>query len=197
VGFDLPFHQRSNSGSLFQILIKSGISQNLGKTYLAYLQRLCGESGALPTSILLTEGFDHIEPQPFMRYGPVAAYRATYKGELVVGKTFRTTSVCHLENIHKVSSWVFSTIMQSPYVTFQCSAKEVVGWKCLQHENILPFIGVTSTPSPFSMVSPWMENGNIMNFLKTTPDQNPFSLVGILCASGLVMLICRVAHRCG
>jgi len=63
---------------------------------------------------------------------------------------------------------------------FQHSAKEIVGWKWLQHENLLPFLGVTTTPSPFSMVSPWMENGNIISFLKTTPDQNPFSLVGVL-----------------
>ena len=59
-------------------------------------------------------------------------------------------------------------------------AKEVVGWKWLRHENILPFVGVSSIPPPFSMVSVWMENGNIMSFLKKNPDQNPFSLVRIL-----------------
>jgi len=52
-----------------------------------------------------------------------------------------------------------------------------VGWKWLCHENILPFYGVTSTPEPFRMVSPWMENGNIMDFLKNRLEQNPFNLL--------------------
>lgn len=52
-----------------------------------------------------------------------------------------------------------------------------MGWKSLRHDNVLPFVGVASIPSPFSVVSAWMENGNIMNFMKVTPDQNPFSLV--------------------
>ena len=64
---------------------------------------------------------------------------------------------------------------------------EVVGWKWLIHENILPLIGVSSVPLPFSMVSAWMENGDVMSFTKATPDQNPFSLVGV------TNLVCGVA----
>ena len=55
-----------------------------------------------------------------------------------------------------------------------------MGWKWLQHKNILPFVGVTSEPPPFSMVSAWMENGNIMSFIKANQNQNPFNLVGIV-----------------
>jgi len=66
-------------------------------------------------------------------------------------------------------------------VHFQRFAKEVVGWKWLRHENILPFVGVASIPPPFSMVSVWMENGNIMGFIRATPEQNPFGLVSIPC----------------
>jgi hypothetical protein len=54
-----------------------------------------------------------------------------------------------------------------------------VGWKWLRHDNILPFLGVTSLPQPFRMVSPWMENGNIMRFLKNRLEENPFALVSI------------------
>ena len=60
----------------------------------------------------------------------------------------------------------------------QSLANEVVGWKWLRHDNVLPFLGVTSMPQPFRMVSPWMENGNIIAFLKNNPGQNPFNLVG-------------------
>jgi len=106
-------------------------------------------------------------------------YKATYKGRLVVAKALKTTALDDLENVHKVGGLIPWTIVHSAYVALQRFAKEVVGWKWLQHENILPFIGVTSTPPPFSMVSAWMEKGNIMSYLRATPDQNPFSLVSM------------------
>ena len=43
-------------------------------------------------------------------------------------------------------------------------AREVVGWKWLQHENILPFVGVTPE---FAIVSDLMEHGNVMEFIET------------------------------
>ena len=55
--------------------------------------------------------------------------------------------------------------------------EEVVGWKWLQHENILPFIGVVSEPPHFSIISEWMENGDIMHFSKTHPHHNRLRLV--------------------
>ncbi|KAF9781243.1 kinase-like domain-containing protein [Thelephora terrestris] len=136
-----------------------GISGHSGKTYLKYLQKLCDASGVLPASFMLTDGFEHIETLSFAKGGFADVYRATYKGQLVVAKTLKTSSLEDLENWHKRF------------------AKEVVGWKWLRHENILPFVGVTSEPPPFSMVSPLIENGNIMSFIKANPDQNPFNLL--------------------
>ena len=56
-------------------------------------------------------------------------------------------------------------------------AKEVVGWKWVRHENILPFVGVTFTPPPVSIVSELMDNGNIMEFIKTNQKYNRLRLV--------------------
>jgi len=53
-------------------------------------------------------------------------------------------------------------------------AREVVGWKWLQHENILPFVGVTPE---LAIVSDLMEHGNIMEFTKKHPRHNHFHLV--------------------
>ena len=161
-----------------QTLDQIGISQHSGKVYMKYLQRLCGTSGVLPASFMLTEGFDHIEERPFTRGGFADVYRATYKGQPVVAKVLKTTPMDNLEKVHEVSGVVYaqSHDMLTPH--FQRIVKEVVGWKWLHHENVLPFVGVTSIPLSFSMVSTWMENGDIMKFLKTTPNQNPFSLVG-------------------
>jgi serine/threonine protein kinase len=56
--------------------------------------------------------------------------------------------------------------------------EEVVGWKWLHHENILPFVGVTASAPPFfSIISEWMENGDIMHFTRTRPDYNRLLLV--------------------
>ena len=56
-------------------------------------------------------------------------------------------------------------------------AKEVIGWKWLQHDNILPFIGVVLEPPRFSIISERMENGNVMDFIKTRPNHNRLRLV--------------------
>ena len=55
--------------------------------------------------------------------------------------------------------------------------EEVVGWKWLHHENILPFIGVTLAPPLFSVISEWMENGDITHFTRAHPDHNRLRLV--------------------
>ena len=55
--------------------------------------------------------------------------------------------------------------------------EEVVGWKWLQHENILPFVGVILTPPSFSIISEWMENGDVIHFTRIHPDYNRLRLV--------------------
>ena len=103
-----------------QTLDQIGISQPSGKTYLKYLQRLCGASGVLPASFMLTEGFDEIDERPFTSGGFADVYKATYKGQLVVAKALKTTSVDDLENVHKVSGLTCCTTARSTYV--RCSA---------------------------------------------------------------------------
>ena len=85
---------------------------------MKYLQGLCGASGILPASFMLTDGFDHIESRPFTSGGFADLYKATYKGQPVVAKALKTTSLDDLENVHKVSGPVFCTTVQSVYVAF-------------------------------------------------------------------------------
>lgn len=53
----------------------------------------------------------------------------------------------------------------------------MVGWRWLEHENILPFVGVMFTPPLISIVSALMEYGNIMDFIKKNQTYNRLSLV--------------------
>ena len=112
------FDRRTDIHFPLQTLNQIGISQNSGKTYLKYLQKLCGASGVLPASFVLTDGFDNIEARPFTSGGFADVYKATYKGQPVVAKTLKTTSLDDVENVHKVSDLIFRTIAQPIYVTF-------------------------------------------------------------------------------
>ena len=64
-------------------------------------------------------------------------------------------------------------------LSMQRFCKEVVTWKALRHQNVLPLLGVTMSSSRFTMVSEWMHNGNINEFVKTHRDANRFELVGL------------------
>ena len=57
--------------------------------------------------------------------------------------------------------------------------KEAMIWRQLNHENVLPFYGVSAEEfAPrFAMVLPWMSNGNMMAYLKIHPDVNRVKLV--------------------
>jgi len=52
--------------------------------------------------------------------------------------------------------------------------------KHLEHGNIDPFYGVSTTVTNLCLVSPWYENGSIMEYLKGNPDVSRFALVSTL-----------------
>ncbi|KAG1768632.1 kinase-like domain-containing protein, partial [Suillus occidentalis] len=54
--------------------------------------------------------------------------------------------------------------------TLQRIHREIKIWMKLKHQNIVPFIGVTTgfgPPETISLVSPWVPNGTLTNFLET------------------------------
>ena len=51
--------------------------------------------------------------------------------------------------------------------------------KQFAHDNILPFYGVSTTISDFSLVFPWYKNGNIEQYLQKNPGTNPYDLASI------------------
>ncbi|KZP07774.1 kinase-like protein [Athelia psychrophila] len=57
-----------------------------------------------------------------------------------------------------------------PLPESSCLRREIVAWKKLQHENIVPLLGIIKDFSPYTcpgLVSPWMKNGNITDFQRT------------------------------
>ena len=55
--------------------------------------------------------------------------------------------------------------------------KEAVVWKRLNHPNIIPFIGVTT--SPLQMISDWVRNVTLMEFIEGAPGVTRISLVSV------------------
>lgn len=78
------------------------------------------------------------------------------------------------QRLYKVCCLVYRCRRDHSYQDFQLLAREVVAWKWLRHENILPFVGVTRE---YAIVSDFMENGNVMKFIAKYPRHNRFHLV--------------------
>jgi len=58
----------------------------------------------------------------------------------------------------------------------------------LEHGNIIPCYGVSTTVADICLVYPWYENGNIADYLKKNPDVNRFDLVSTFRRTSLLML---------
>ena len=62
----------------------------------------------------------------------------------------------------------------------------------LKGQNIVPFIGVCSTPKhPSALVFDFMDNMNLREYLRNNRDVGRLELVGFLCTAPLVMLKSR------
>ena len=59
----------------------------------------------------------------------------------------------------------------------QAFCKEAVIWKYLKHPNVLPLLGVTTTPP--QLISKWVCGGNLLGYVKKHPDVDPLRLVGV------------------
>ena len=72
-------------------------------------------------------------------------------------------------------------------ITFPCSLmlenrqnfyEEAVAWKCLEHPNIVPLLGINITPSPPQLISGWISGGNLTEYIKDHPGADRPGLVG-------------------
>ena len=61
-------------------------------------------------------------------------------------------------------------------------------WKTLQHQNVLPLLGVKMSKKQLALASEWMANGNINTFVETHGDANRFELVGFFPSTTYLIL---------
>ena len=130
-----------------------------------------------PSSSVLSGELEDLGPRPLKSSGSADIYKATYRGRAVAVKALKTLRTQTPEYTHKVRIRRFVSAVNFIYWIFQRLVKEVVGWAWLRHENIVPFIGIATQPTRFSIVSEWIPNGDIMSFIARNPGQNLFPLV--------------------
>ena len=144
--------------------------------YMSYLRRLCCMFDILPSSFMLTPTFDGHGVTPFATGGFSDVYEATLDGRRVAVKVLKVNTQT-IKSVRRVSGPLPPPLKAPLTPSYKLLIKEVVGWKWIRHENILPFVGVLSKPPLFSIISERMENGNIMNFIQARPDYNRLRLV--------------------
>ena len=50
-------------------------------------------------------------------------------------------------------------------------------WKRLDHQNIVPFLGIM--PRPLQLISEWMSGGHLTEYINGHPDVDRLGLVGV------------------
>ena len=155
-----------------------GLPQEKRKQYLRYLQKLCSAFDLLPSSFLLPRESVELEAAPFDSGGYSSVFKATFNKRVIVVKVLNVAARAERARLHRVSSLDSRAPKRQLTPHPQYLVKEVIGWKWLQHQNILPFVGVMFTTStPVSIASEFMENGNIMDFVRRNQDYNRVDLV--------------------
>ena len=56
--------------------------------------------------------------------------------------------------------------------------EEVITWKRLEHPNIVPLLGINTTPSPPQLISDWIPGGNLTEYIRNNPGADRLGLVG-------------------
>ena len=143
---------------------------------MSYLRKLCCAFYILPSSFVVTPKFGKRGAAPFATGGFSDVYKASLGRRHVAVKVLKVNTQT-VKKAHRVSASLPPPQKGVAHTRHKLLVKEVVGWKWVRHENILPFVGVSQKPPFSSIVSEWMENGNIMNFIKVHQNHNRLHLV--------------------
>ena len=106
-------------------------------------------------------------------------WEGTHNDERVVIKSIRVYKHDDVKRAAKVSPPNFCDIPLATLADYHYKifCKEAVMWRRISHPNIVPFLGVSATHTPLSMVSEWMPNGNVRDYVGKNPDTSRLQLV--------------------
>lgn len=135
----------------------------------------------LPPSCILSSSVLNIGRQPVASGGSGDIYQGVLNGSTVCVKRIRVYSKEGPEKSTKVRyrrhHFPCLPLLTSAQTLFQ----EAIVWKSLEHQNIIPLLGIT--PSPLQLISEWMPGGDLTGHIKKYPDADRMSLVGVTFAT--------------
>lgn len=140
----------------------------LRKKCLTTLCKICGRRGMLPRSLHIPLCYNRLDP-PLYNGGYAEVWKGKHQGREVAVKVLKVYLTSDFDEITRRF------------------CKEVMTWKTLRHQNLLPLLGVTMNNNQFAMVSEWMINGNINEFIEEHGDVNRFELLKDI-ARGLIYM---------
>ena len=150
---------------------------SLRRKCLATLYKICSHHALIPRSMQIPLCYNRTEA-PRYQGGFAEVWKGKHKGVEVAVKVLKVFATSELTRITRVGfPDCQSACVDRLAPTTKRFCKEVITWKALHHQNILPLLGVTMSENQFAMVSEWMVNGNINEFVKTHRDANRFKLV--------------------
>ena len=143
------------------------------------VRQLCGRTGLLPTSHVIPGRFIQTTEYPVFSGGYADVWEGIYNNKRVAIKALRVYKDEALQKVRKVIRPAFWIPLVRTCADPRCQmfCKEVAMWKWISHPNVVPFLGFSEVPAPFSMVSEWMPNGNVRDYVKGHPEISRLQLV--------------------
>lgn len=125
---------------------------------LRYLSGICGDQALLPRSLEIPPCYDPTE-DPVSRGRVADVWKGQHGGQKVAVQVFRLLPGDDTQQIKRRF------------------CKEIVIWRALNHQNVLPLSGVTVTESRLVMVSEWMSRGSIRKFIQEDTNADRLELL--------------------
>ncbi|KAF9646892.1 kinase-like protein [Thelephora ganbajun] len=144
---------------VFDEVIGSDLRIAQSKTLLRALGSICSATGQLPHPTILSDGLKRCGEIAVASGGFTDTWLGRYKTKYVALKAFRTYPLQDLKEAEKIL-W-----------------KEVVLWKRLSHEHVLPFYGVDKANFQLALVYDWADSGNIIQYLDSNPQVSRIRLL--------------------
>jgi serine/threonine protein kinase len=143
---------------------------------LRELRNVCGAKGILPASYTLSSQPLEVAPEPFAKGGYGDVHMGTFGGSKVCIKRVGAYTNDSPETVMKARNCPF----HSPHYSSQSQAfcKEAITWKRLNHPNIVPLLGIHTSPR-LQLVSDWMSGGDLSDYIKNHSDPDRFGLVSV------------------
>ena len=170
-----------------KVLALSCLDDKLQQRSLLLLSKICKAHSIVPASYVLQQDSIRIGR---VRYhsGFADVSDGEYLGFPVAVKRLRMNEE-ESDGIFKVA--LINSVHYRRSAFAQRFCREIIGWKHLSHQNILPLLGISMSTSPncLLILSEWMPNGNVMQYTRSNPEANRLQLVRTIAIPPLYFLL--------